>query len=181
MHIRQVLVKAELEKYQQYKDVYTALKKGKLCFCCRTRRFSFFTWSYTCQFCKRPVCSQCCKKMRLPSKPYSTLPIFSLGPSTLQRGESFMRPEKPSTSHHRSLRSIPRLASRSKSVDKSHEELQFSERVNGGLEHDGGVCGLQEVHFRNHQFKPAQPVPGQQASQVKKEDTVLLHVVARNL
>nr|XP_044999004.1 protein spire homolog 1 isoform X4 [Jaculus jaculus] len=29
MHIRQVLVKAELEKYQQYKDVYTALKKGK--------------------------------------------------------------------------------------------------------------------------------------------------------
>ncbi|EDM14737.1 spire homolog 1 (Drosophila) (predicted), isoform CRA_d [Rattus norvegicus] len=63
MHIRQVLVKAELEKYQQYKDVYTALKKGKLCFCCRTRRFSFFTWSYTCQFCKRPVCSQCCKKI----------------------------------------------------------------------------------------------------------------------
>lgn len=30
MHIRQVLVKAELEKYQQYKDVYTALKKGKV-------------------------------------------------------------------------------------------------------------------------------------------------------
>nr|XP_009937248.1 PREDICTED: protein spire homolog 1 [Opisthocomus hoazin] len=123
MHIRQVLVKAELEKYQQYKDVYTALKKGKLCFCCRTRRFSFFTWSYTCQFCKRPVCSQCCKKMRLPSKPYSTLPIFSLGPSTLQRGESFMRPDKPCTSHHRSLRSMSRLTSRSKSVDKSHEEF----------------------------------------------------------
>lgn len=129
MHIRQVLVKAELEKYQQYKDVYTALKKGKLCFCCRTRRFSFFTWSYTCQFCKRPVCSQCCKKMRLPSKPYSTLPIFSLGPSTLQRGESFMRPEKPSTSHHRSLRSMPRLASRSKSADKSSEELQFPKEL----------------------------------------------------
>lgn len=30
MHIRQVLVKAELEKYQQYKDVYSALKKGKV-------------------------------------------------------------------------------------------------------------------------------------------------------
>lgn len=29
MHIRQVLVKAELEKYQQYKDVYTALKKER--------------------------------------------------------------------------------------------------------------------------------------------------------
>lgn len=30
MHIRQVLVKAELEKFQQYKDIYTALKKGKV-------------------------------------------------------------------------------------------------------------------------------------------------------
>ncbi|OXB76520.1 UNVERIFIED_CONTAM: hypothetical protein H355_004889 [Colinus virginianus] len=68
-------------------------------------------------------------EMRLPSKPYSTLPIFSLGPSTLQRGESFMRPEKPSTSHHRSLRSMPRLSSRSKSVDKSHEELQFPKEL----------------------------------------------------
>ncbi|XP_036730824.1 protein spire homolog 1 isoform X4 [Balaenoptera musculus] len=129
MHIRQVLVKAELEKYQQYKDVYTALKKGKLCFCCRTRRFSFFTWSYTCQFCKRPVCSQCCKKMRLPSKPYSTLPIFSLGPSALQRGESCMRPGKPSTGHHQPLRSIARLSSKSKSVDKSDEELQFPKEL----------------------------------------------------
>ncbi|XP_038603134.1 protein spire homolog 1 isoform X2 [Tachyglossus aculeatus] len=129
MHIRQVLVKAELEKYQQYKEVYTALKKGKLCFCCRTRRFSFFTWSYTCQFCKRPVCSQCCKKMRLPSKPLSTLPIFSLGPSALQRGESFMRPEKPSTSHHRPLRSIARFSSKSKSVEKGDEEEQFPKEL----------------------------------------------------
>ncbi|XP_028281203.1 protein spire homolog 1 isoform X2 [Parambassis ranga] len=79
MHIRQVLVKAEMEKFQQYKDVYNAMKKGKLCFCCRTKRFSFFTWSYICQFCKKPVCSQCCKKMRLPSKPYSSLPIYSIG------------------------------------------------------------------------------------------------------
>ncbi|KAF5909850.1 protein spire 1-like, partial [Clarias magur] len=99
MHIRQVLVKAELEKFQQYKDIYHALKKGKLCFCCRTKRFSFFTWSYTCQFCKRPVCSQCCKKMRLPSKPYSSLPIYSLGPSasTLSREKS----EKTSTGQRR--------------------------------------------------------------------------------
>ncbi|XP_026555204.1 protein spire homolog 1 isoform X2 [Pseudonaja textilis] len=129
MHIRQVLVKAELEKYQQYKDVYTALKKGKLCFCCRTRRFSFFTWSYTCQFCKRPVCSQCCKKMRLPSKPYSTLPIFSLGPSTLQKGESFMKPDKTPISHHRSLKGISRLSSKSKSVDKSSDEPFFPKEL----------------------------------------------------
>ncbi|XP_077126273.1 protein spire homolog 1 isoform X4 [Ranitomeya variabilis] len=129
MHIRQVLVKAELEKYQQYKEVYSALKKGKLCLCCRTKRFSLFTWSYTCQFCKRPVCSQCCKKMRLPSKPYATLPIFSLGPSALQRGESFLRPERPSTSHHRPLRSLPKLSSKSKSIDKSDDELQFPKEL----------------------------------------------------
>uniref|UniRef100_A0A8C0I522 Spire type actin nucleation factor 1 n=1 Tax=Balaenoptera musculus TaxID=9771 RepID=A0A8C0I522_BALMU len=103
--------------------------RSLLCFCCRTRRFSFFTWSYTCQFCKRPVCSQCCKKMRLPSKPYSTLPIFSLGPSALQRGESCMRPGKPSTGHHQPLRSIARLSSKSKSVDKSDEELQFPKEL----------------------------------------------------
>lgn len=30
MHIRQVLVKAELEKFQQYKDIYHAMKKGKV-------------------------------------------------------------------------------------------------------------------------------------------------------
>ncbi|KAM6904240.1 protein spire homolog 1 isoform 2-T2 [Lycodopsis pacificus] len=90
MHIRQVLVKAELERFQQYStaEIYTALKKGKVCFSCRTKRFSLFTWSYTCQFCKRPVCSQCSKKMRLPSKPYSTLPIFSLGPSTVAKEEA---------------------------------------------------------------------------------------------
>ncbi|KAK9526859.1 hypothetical protein VZT92_015536 [Zoarces viviparus] len=88
MHIRQVLVKAELEKFQQYKEIYTALKKGKVCFSCRIKRFSLFTWSYTCQFCKRPVCSQCSRKMRLPSKPYSTLPIFSLGPSTVAKEEA---------------------------------------------------------------------------------------------
>ncbi|KAL4617042.1 hypothetical protein GN956_G22163 [Arapaima gigas] len=98
MHIRQVLVKAELEKFQQYRDVYNALKKGKLCFCCRTKRFSFFTWSYTCQFCKRPVCSQCCKKMRLPSKPYASLPIYSLGPSALSKVEAVPQPDRPSSS-----------------------------------------------------------------------------------
>uniref|UniRef100_A0A7N6F7G6 KIND domain-containing protein n=1 Tax=Anabas testudineus TaxID=64144 RepID=A0A7N6F7G6_ANATE len=105
MHIRQVLVKAELEKFQQYKDIYTALKKGKLCFSCRTKRFSLFTWSYTCQFCKRPVCSQCSRKMRLPSKPYSTLPIYSLGPSTMAKEEATVasapaEPEKHPLSKH---------------------------------------------------------------------------------
>ncbi len=36
MHIRQVLVKAELEKFQQYKDIYNAMKKGKVTSSCMT-------------------------------------------------------------------------------------------------------------------------------------------------
>ncbi|XP_070702917.1 protein spire homolog 1 isoform X2 [Pempheris klunzingeri] len=124
MHIRQVLVKAELEKFQQYKDIYTALKKGKLCFSCRTKRFSLFTWSYTCQFCKRPVCSQCSKKMRLPSKPYSTLPIYSLGPSAVAKEEASgssapAEPEKnpfgSGHSRHSLRRSVYKLSKHSSS------------------------------------------------------------------
>ncbi|CDQ92143.1 unnamed protein product, partial [Oncorhynchus mykiss] len=128
MHIRQVLVKADLEKFQQYKDVYNAMKKGKLCFCCRSKRFSLFTWSYTCQFCKRPVCSQCCQKMRLPSKPYANLPIYSLGSTTtLPRDRvaalgkaATSKPEKPSTSHHRlSLQKTMSKLSKHSSLEKS--------------------------------------------------------------
>ncbi|XP_026083630.1 protein spire homolog 1-like [Carassius auratus] len=120
MHIRQVLVKAELEKFQQFKDIYNAMKKGKLCFCCRTKRFSFFTWSYTCQFCKRPVCSQCCKKMRLPSKPYGSLPIYSLGPSTstLKRDAAGRKPEKPSLQ-----RTVSRLSKHRRQSSSSLEEM----------------------------------------------------------
>lgn len=67
--------------------------------------------------------------MRLPSKPYSTLPIFSLGPSTLQRGDSTTRSEKPPASHQRPLRSIARFSSKSKSVDRSDEEPHFPKEL----------------------------------------------------
>uniref|UniRef100_A0A8B9K2H7 Protein spire homolog 1 n=1 Tax=Astyanax mexicanus TaxID=7994 RepID=A0A8B9K2H7_ASTMX len=130
MHIRQVLVKAELEKFQQYKDIYTALKKGKLCFSCRTKRFSIFTWSYTCQFCKRPVCSQCCKKMRLPSKPYANLPIYSLGTNTLPKEESgaTAQSEKASGSHHHPLlQDITGSKSRSSSKDEVELPKELTE------------------------------------------------------
>ncbi|XP_007249413.2 protein spire homolog 1 isoform X2 [Astyanax mexicanus] len=131
MHIRQVLVKAELEKFQQYKDIYTALKKGKLCFSCRTKRFSIFTWSYTCQFCKRPVCSQCCKKMRLPSKPYANLPIYSLGTNTLPKEESgaTAQPEKALGSHHHrhSLKRFSKHGERSSSKDEVELPKELTE------------------------------------------------------
>ncbi|XP_034016076.1 protein spire homolog 1 isoform X2 [Thalassophryne amazonica] len=117
MHIRQVLVKAELEKFQQYKEIYNALKKGKLCFSCRTKKFSLFTWSYTCQFCKRPVCSQCSKKMRLPSKPYSTLPIYSLGASAMVKEETSTASASPEPEKH-SFGSGPNRHSFRRSVHK---------------------------------------------------------------
>lgn len=131
MHIRQVLVKAELEKFQQYKEIYNALKKGKLCFSCRTKRFSLFTWSYTCQFCKRPVCSQCSKKMRLPSKPYSTLPIYSLGTSAVAKEEGGAasapaEPEKqpfgPAHSRHSLRRSVYKLSKHSSSSSSKDKQ-----------------------------------------------------------
>uniref|UniRef100_A0A670ZNY6 Spire type actin nucleation factor 1 n=1 Tax=Pseudonaja textilis TaxID=8673 RepID=A0A670ZNY6_PSETE len=127
MHIRQVLVKAELEKYQQYKDVYTALKKGKLCFCCRTRRFSFFTWSYTCQF--------------YSSNHYNIIEnILEWGTINgmaftiswqlyLTIVPFFMKPDKTPISHHRSLKGISRLSSKSKSVDKSSDEPFFPKEL----------------------------------------------------
>nr|XP_054601158.1 protein spire homolog 1 isoform X3 [Nothobranchius furzeri] len=135
MHIRQVLVKAELEKFQQYKDVYSALKKGKICFCCRNKKFSLFTWSYVCQFCKRPVCAQCSRKMRLPSKPYATLPIYSLGLSTASKessdgscapAESEKHPSGSGYGRH----SLRRRLSRNSSKDApSQDELELPKEL----------------------------------------------------
>uniref|UniRef100_A0A096M944 Spire-type actin nucleation factor 1a n=1 Tax=Poecilia formosa TaxID=48698 RepID=A0A096M944_POEFO len=136
MHIRQVLVKAELEKFQQYKDVYNALKKGKLCFACRTKKFSLFTWSYTCQFCKRPVCAQCSKKIRLPSKPYSTLPIYSLGPSAGAKDVTRVasappEPEKhaPGYGRHSLRRIFCRLSKHSSRDGQSKDELDLPKEL----------------------------------------------------
>ncbi|XP_074542625.1 protein spire homolog 1 isoform X4 [Halichoeres trimaculatus] len=138
MHIRQVLVKAELEKFQQYKEIYTALKKGKLCFSCRTKKFSLFTWSYTCQFCKRPVCSQCSKKMRLPSKPYSTLPIYSLGPSAVAKEEASgasapADPEKnpfgSGQSRHSLRRSVYKFSKHSSKDGRSQDEPELPKEL----------------------------------------------------
>ncbi|MED6241071.1 Protein spire 1 [Ataeniobius toweri] len=136
MHIRQVLVKAELEKFQQYKEVYNALKKGKLCFACRIKKFSLFTWSYTCQFCKRPVCAQCSKKMRLPSKPYSTLPIYSLGPSAVATDNARAAAAPPEPEKHASGSAYGRhslrrrLSKHSSSKDRqSHDELELPKEL----------------------------------------------------
>ncbi|XP_058260770.1 protein spire homolog 1 isoform X2 [Hemibagrus wyckioides] len=131
MHIRQVLVKAELEKFQQYKDIYNALKKGKLCFSCRTKKFSIFTWSYTCQFCKRPVCSQCCKKMKLPSKPHAHLPVYALGPATLPKKDAGVtsQVEKTSSIQRNSLKPSTSRLSRHGEYTTSRDEVELPKEL----------------------------------------------------
>ncbi|XP_059940437.1 protein spire homolog 2 isoform X4 [Mesoplodon densirostris] len=51
MDVRRVLVKAEMEKFLQNKELFSSLKRGKICCCCRTK-FPLFSWPPTCLFCK---------------------------------------------------------------------------------------------------------------------------------
>nr|XP_002131893.1 protein spire homolog 2 [Ciona intestinalis] len=108
MHIRQVLTRAELERYQPDKELYHALKHEKICFNCRTKKFSVFSWPYTCGICKMKVCSKCTKKIRAPTDKYIETPVFTLSPSlhklpstrsaySFTRGDSVGLPNSPIT------------------------------------------------------------------------------------
>uniref|UniRef100_A0A8D0L581 Spire type actin nucleation factor 2 n=1 Tax=Sphenodon punctatus TaxID=8508 RepID=A0A8D0L581_SPHPU len=78
INVRRVLVKAEMEKFLQSKELYSNLKKGKICCCCRTK-FPLFSWPSTCLFCKRSVCSSCSLKIKMPSKKLAHIPVYALG------------------------------------------------------------------------------------------------------
>ncbi|XP_013005045.2 protein spire homolog 2 isoform X2 [Cavia porcellus] len=82
--VRRVLVKAEMEKFVQDKELFSSLKRGKVCCCCRAR-FSLFSWPPTCLFCKRAVCTSCSIKMKMPSKKCAHIPVYSLGFESPQR------------------------------------------------------------------------------------------------
>ncbi|XP_014648099.1 PREDICTED: protein spire homolog 2 isoform X2 [Ceratotherium simum simum] len=84
MDVRRVLVKAEMEKFLQDKELFSSLKKGKICCCCRTK-FSLFSWPPTCLFCKRAVCMSCSVKMKMPSKKFAHIPVYTLGFESPQR------------------------------------------------------------------------------------------------
>eukprot|EP00070_Physeter_catodon_P020018 XP_023980564.1 protein spire homolog 2 isoform X2 [Physeter catodon] len=87
MDVRRVLVKAEMEKFVQNKELFSSLKKGKICCCCRTK-FPLFSWPPTCLFCKRAVCSSCSIKMKMPSKKFAHIPVYTLGFESPQRVSS---------------------------------------------------------------------------------------------
>ncbi|KFO95632.1 Protein spire 2, partial [Calypte anna] len=63
MNVRRVLVKAEMEKFLQSKELYSSMWKGKVCCCCRAK-FPLFSWPAACLLCKRSVCSSCSLKVR---------------------------------------------------------------------------------------------------------------------
>ncbi|XP_039702512.1 protein spire homolog 2 isoform X3 [Pteropus medius] len=84
MDVRRVLVKAEMEKFLQNKELFNSLKKGKICCCCRTK-FPLFSWPPTCLFCKRAVCTSCSIKMKMPSKKLAHIPVYTLGFESPQR------------------------------------------------------------------------------------------------
>ncbi|NWR86425.1 SPIR2 protein, partial [Furnarius figulus] len=78
INVRRVLVKAEMEKFLQSKELYSSLRRGKVCCCCRAK-FPLFSWPAACLFCKRSVCSSCSLKMKMPSKKLAHIPVYALG------------------------------------------------------------------------------------------------------
>ncbi|NXE95073.1 SPIR2 protein, partial [Menura novaehollandiae] len=78
INVRRVLVKAEMEKFLQSKELYSSLWRGKVCCCCRAK-FPLFSWPASCFFCKRSVCSSCSLKMKMPSKKLAHIPVYALG------------------------------------------------------------------------------------------------------
>ncbi|KAG5848770.1 hypothetical protein ANANG_G00102940 [Anguilla anguilla] len=78
INVRRVLVKAEMEKFLQSKDLYNNLRKGKVCCCCKIK-FPLFSWPSTCLLCKRSVCGSCSAKMKIPSKKMAHIPVYTVG------------------------------------------------------------------------------------------------------
>ncbi|MBN3298183.1 SPIR2 protein, partial [Amia calva] len=78
INVRKVLVKAEMEKFLQSKELYNNLRKGKVCCCCKGK-FPLFSWPSTCLLCKRSVCGSCSVKMKIPSKKPAHIPVYTVG------------------------------------------------------------------------------------------------------
>ncbi|NWV18271.1 SPIR2 protein, partial [Origma solitaria] len=98
INVRRVLVKAEMEKFLQSKELYSSLRRGKVCCCCRAK-FPLFSWPASCFFCKRSVCSSCSLKMKMPSKKLAHIPVYVLGfeslPGSLQPKAVPLRRREP--------------------------------------------------------------------------------------
>ncbi|XP_076449610.1 protein spire homolog 1-like isoform X2 [Babylonia areolata] len=85
-HIRSVLTKAELESLISHADLYNLVAKNKVCFTCKTTRFTLFgEWGTKCKFCKRTICSRCMRKMHVPTEHFKNIPVYTLSPTPLTK------------------------------------------------------------------------------------------------
>ncbi|XP_072013667.1 protein spire homolog 1-like isoform X2 [Amphiura filiformis] len=84
IHIRTVLVKAELENLRVNPKLYQAVSAEKVCFSCKNK-FLIFKKKHRCKLCQRLICSVCCKKMHLPHGHFLQIPVDSLSPNTPKR------------------------------------------------------------------------------------------------
>ncbi|XP_062923101.1 protein spire homolog 2 isoform X3 [Mobula hypostoma] len=105
INVRKVLVKAEMEKFLQNKDLYNGLKKGKVCCCCKTK-FPMLSWPSTCLFCKRSVCGSCSLKIKIPSKKPAHIPVYTLGFENTQGARQTQSSQAKALFQSQSLRNI---------------------------------------------------------------------------
>uniref|UniRef100_W5K238 Spire-type actin nucleation factor 2 n=2 Tax=Astyanax mexicanus TaxID=7994 RepID=W5K238_ASTMX len=109
--VRRVLVKAEMEKFLQNKELYNNLRRGKVCCCCQIK-FPLFSWPSTCLLCKRAVCDSCSAKMKMPAKKMAHIPVYAVGFHSSPRSHSHR------SEVYKSLRSLSR-----RSVDEEFPYL----------------------------------------------------------
>ncbi|XP_070203043.1 protein spire homolog 1-like [Littorina saxatilis] len=115
-HIRSVLTKAELESLISHSDLYNQVAKSKVCFTCKTTRFTLFgEWGTKCKFCKRTVCSKCMRKMHVPTEHFKNIPVYTLSPTPLTREateliQNYVKTGAPSTTAPPSSTSTPTSA-----------------------------------------------------------------------
>ncbi|KAL8610320.1 hypothetical protein ACOMHN_041134 [Nucella lapillus] len=121
-HIRSVLTKAELESLISHSDLYNLVAKNKVCFTCKTTRFTLFgEWGTKCKFCKRTVCSRCMRKMHVPTEHFKKIPVYTLSPTPLTKEaqtliQNYVKSSQPADSSKGPPSPSPKAARRGKTA-----------------------------------------------------------------
>ncbi|XP_071817477.1 protein spire homolog 1-like isoform X2 [Apostichopus japonicus] len=133
VHIRSVLVKAELENMRINPKLLEAVISEKVCFCC-TKKFSLFGRRCRCRLCSRQVCSLCSTKMLVPKETFLSFPVEALSPTS--------SPKRTPTRKPRSLSEPP--------IPKLHQ--QASSSLIGQLVDEDEVVHTEDVCIQCRDF-----------------------------
>ncbi|XP_041455155.1 protein spire homolog 1-like [Lytechinus variegatus] len=87
IHIRSVLVKAEIENLRVNPKLHKDVLQDKVCFSCK-KKFSLFKKKFKCRLCKKLICSVCCIKMYIPTEEFLHIPVDSLSPNSPKKSPS---------------------------------------------------------------------------------------------